>query len=427
MANLVKKIIMMKLAFLAGVYIRFKKIEIVAITGSAGKTTAKATIKQILPASLVYVPEEAYNTEYGVPLALFREKVPTNPKNLAAWTVVLLKMFFKLFSPAPFRRIVLEYGADKSGDISYLTSFAHPHIAIVTSVLPVHLEGFGTVEAVAAEKSKLVECLHKEDFAILNSENEYVLAMAEVTKARVLTVGQKGASLGYSLVRYDEKGMSLNIYWKNKEYQVKIPVLAPQLLPSYLSALALGLILGENPKDLVERLASIKSERGRMNILPGINESTIIDDSYNSNPESAKAALRVLEKFSGRKIAVLGSMNELGDYSKKGHTEVGELAAEIADELLVVGEVAGKYLYSAAAKSMNKNFVHKFASSKEAGEYLRDKLKKGDVILFKGSQNGVFTEEAVKSVLFEPQKAADLLVRQGLMWQNKKGKLWETL
>lgn len=423
MTEMIKKIILWKLRLIARIYLLIKNIEIVAITGSAGKTTAKATLGQILPKATIYVPKEAYNTEYGVPLALFDEKVPENPKNLVAWAGILWRMFTKLFIRPPYKRIVLEYGADKPGDIHYLTSMASPHIALVTTVLPVHLEGFSDIEAVAKEKAQLVDCLGVEDFAILNFDNTYVREMAKQTKARVISFGKKGADIEYSALKYNETGMAFDITWKGNKYPVHIPVAAPQLLPSYIGAFAIGIILGADPKGLAHKLDLISPEKGRMNVLKGISGSTLIDDSYNSNPESAKAALEVLSHFSGRKIAVLGSMNELGDFAKKGHEEVGEMAADVTDMVLVIGKVAGEYLYPTVLTKLNKKIVQKFDTSKEAGEYLKTVIEKGDVVLFKGSQNGVFTEEAVKCVLAAPEKAGELLVRQGPMWQNKKGNL----
>lgn len=422
MAELIKKFIQWKLRLLAGVYLKLKKIEIVAITGSAGKTTTKITIGQIVPGNMIYVPKEAYNTEYGLPLALFREQVPQNPKNLLAWALVISRMFGKLWLPAPFVRIVLEYGADKANDITYLTRFAKPHIAVVTTVLPVHLAGFGSVEAVAAEKAKLVRSLEQNDFAILNYDDPMVKGMATATRARVISFGKKDSDIIYSNLKFNEIGMTFDVVWKGHKYLVHVPVAAPQLLPSYLGAFAVGLLLGVDPRELTKKLSQITPEKGRMNVFAGKNGSTIIDDSYNSNPESAKAALRVLSKFPGRKIAVLGSMNELGDFAQKGHEEVGESAAKLADEVVIVGEIASQYMYPVVAKKMNKKSVQKFATSFKAGEYLARAVKQNDVLLFKGSQNGVFIEEAVKYVLEKPEQAESLLVRQGPMWQAKKGK-----
>ncbi len=420
--DLIKKFIQLILRKLAEAYINFKKIEIIAITGSAGKTTTKMAIGKLLPTNQVFVPEAAYNTEYGVPLALFRENTPDNPKNLFSWLFVIARMTIKLFIKSPYQSIVLEFGADKPGDISYLTSFAKPHIAVVTTVLPVHLEGFGSIEKVAKEKSQLVRTLKADDFAILNFDNEYVCEMAENTEARVRSFGTVKADLMYSNLKLSEKGMSFDVEWKGERKKAQLSVIAPQLIPSYLSAILVGLILGNDLDSLVVKLADIRPEKGRMNLLTGVHNSTIIDDSYNSNPESAKAALTVLNMFKGRKIAVLGSMNELGDFTEEGHRQVGELAAETADIVVTVGKTAAKYLYPVIQKRMNKKFVQSFDNSYEAGEYLKELVIDGDVVLFKGSQNGVFTEEAIKYLMERPELASELLVRQGKMWQDKKGK-----
>jgi len=423
MVEFVKSVIRWKLRLLSRLYLWLNKIEIIAITGSAGKTTTKVTLGQILPKKTIYVPKEAYNTEYGVPLALFDQKVPTNPKNLLAWVGLILRMTLKLFVPSGYKRIVLEYGADSVGDISYLTSFAHPHIAVVTTVLPVHLAGFGTIEAVATEKAKLVECLRVSDFAILNFDDPLVKKMAKSTQATVISFGQKSADILYTDLKFSEAGMSLDISWKGTKYALNIPVVAPQLLPSYLGAFAVALVLGEDPRELARKFTHITPEKGRMNVLQGLRGSTLIDDSYNSNPESAKAALAVLDKFTGHKIAVLGSMNELGDFTKEGHREVGETAGQIADEVVVIGDIAIEYLYPVVLAKLGAKAVKKFGTAREAGEYLATVIKKDDILLFKGSQNGVFAEEAVKCVLADQEKAGELLVRQGQMWQNKKGRL----
>ena len=214
MSELIKKFVQQILRVLAGTYVKVKKIDIIAITGSAGKTTAKVTIGDIVPSDQVFVPEGAYNTEYGVPLAIFRESTPNNPRNLLSWLAIFIKMTAKLALPAPYKSIVLEFGADKPGDINYLTSFAKPHIAIVTTVLPVHLEGFGNLSEVAKEKSQLVRSLGKDDFAILNFDNEYVCEMAEHTVATVKSFGTVKADLLYDNLRLTEHGMSFDINWK---------------------------------------------------------------------------------------------------------------------------------------------------------------------------------------------------------------------
>lgn len=408
---------------LASSYIRLKEIEVVAITGSAGKTTARHAIKTVLANDKsLYVPEENYNTESGIPSAIFQLRNPESTTSLLPWCNLLFKMLLKFIFKAPYKTIVLEFSADKPGDIEYLISIAKPHIAIVTTVIPAHMQGFGNIETIAHEKGTTVRALSEADFAILNFDNKYVKDMANKTEGKVLSTGSdKKNSLHFEQLKYNETGMVLNLFWKDQKALLEVPVLAPHLIPSLLAAITLALLRGNSLNEAASKMIKFVPEQGRMRILKGKNGSTIIDDSYNSNPESAKAALEVLSHFSGHKIAVLGSMNELGDYAKKGHEEVAETAAKIADEVVVVGEVAGKYLYPVVLKKLNKKFVRKFETSKQAGEYLQDIVTNDDVLLFKGSQNGVFIEEALKYVLLDPQKAPELLVRQSPMWQNKKG------
>ncbi|MDD3481274.1 MAG: cyanophycin synthetase, partial [Patescibacteria group bacterium] len=160
--------------------------------------------------------------------------------------------------------------------------------------------------------------------------------------------------------------------------------------------------------------------KGRMNVLEGKNNSIIIDDSYNANPVSVIRALEFLSTQKGRKIAVLGTMGELGDYEKKGHEEVGEKAAAVADILVTVGETAEKYIPNAASdKGMNREKIKSFSGSDEAGDYLKKIIREGDVILLKGSQNAARMERAVAKILKDPEKASKLLVRQSDFWKTR--------
>jgi UDP-N-acetylmuramoyl-tripeptide--D-alanyl-D-alanine ligase len=171
---------------------------------------------------------------------------------------------------------------------------------------------------------------------------------------------------------------------------------------------------------MLEKLTKVYPEKGRMNLLKGINNSRIIDDSYNANPESTLAALEVLSNFKGRKIAVLGSMNELGAFEKEGHELVAKKASEIADLIIFVGENTLKYSLDVSKRKLSNDFVQYFIDSYSAGDYLKKIIKEGDTVLFKGSQNKIFMEEAAKKVLFDPAIASNVLVRQSKMWQDKK-------
>jgi UDP-N-acetylmuramoyl-tripeptide--D-alanyl-D-alanine ligase len=422
MVKFFKGIIDQVLRFLAYLYLKIKKIKVIAITGSAGKTTTKVALGQFLAEKDIYIPKENYNTETGVPLVIFGEKTPDKIVSLA-WAKIIVSCFIKLFRRAPFKWIVLEVSADKPGDISYLTTFVKPKIAIVTTVLPVHTEEFGSVENIAKEKGNLVKAVSKYGLAILNYDNELVRSMRELTEAGVLWVGEdEKADLRYENIALSPSGLSFDLIWKDQKHTVHTKIIAPQLLISLLSAFAVGIYLKEDIEYLVKRLEEFTPEKGRMNLIEGKRGSLIIDDSYNANPGSTIAALEVLGQMPGRKIAALGSMRELGKIEKTAHIEVAKVAAKNADIVVTVGEVANHFLADEFEK-LTKKKVERFTSSIKAGEYLAGLVEKDDVVLAKGSQNTIFMEEAVKKIMAHPEKAADELVRQSKMWEDKKANI----
>jgi UDP-N-acetylmuramoyl-tripeptide--D-alanyl-D-alanine ligase len=158
-----------------------------------------------------------------------------------------------------------------------------------------------------------------------------------------------------------------------------------------------------------------------MNIIEGINDSVIIDDSYNANPESVSRALEFLRSQHGRRVALLGNMNELGDFEREGHERVGEIVAKSADLLITVGELANEHISRAAlTNGMPKAAIKGFNNAAEAGEYLGKELKKGDIILVKGSQNKVRLERAIKYFMAHPEDKSKVLVRQSGFWQDQE-------
>ena len=185
-----KKIIVYIFRILTSLYLKKNKIDVIAITGSAGKTTVKTAIGQMLKSSEIYIPMEGYNTEIGLPLSVFQEKIPEEISSFRGWLVILFRMLVKLLrKKSQYSRIVLEMGADHPGDIKYLTSFAKPQIAVITSVLPVHLENFTGIKQIADEKSQILKYLTSKDLAILNFDNEYVREMATKTKSQIFWIG----------------------------------------------------------------------------------------------------------------------------------------------------------------------------------------------------------------------------------------------
>jgi UDP-N-acetylmuramoyl-tripeptide--D-alanyl-D-alanine ligase len=160
-----------------------------------------------------------------------------------------------------------------------------------------------------------------------------------------------------------------------------------------------------------------------MNMLKGLNGSKIIDDSYNASLETVIAGLDTIDQLSGRKIAVLGSMNELGSHSIKSHREVGEKAAKVVDLLVTIGTPAEEHLASSAAQAgLSQEAIKVFRTPYEAGHYLKPIVKKGDIVLVKGSQDGVYSEETARILLDPSIDASAVLVRQSATWKKRKKK-----
>jgi UDP-N-acetylmuramyl pentapeptide synthase len=175
---------------------------------------------------------------------------------------------------------------------------------------------------------------------------------------------------------------------------------------------------------MAEALGTLPEASGRMHIIEGKNGSTIIDDSYNASPVAGTAALQTLEMIKGeRKIALLGDMLELGQYEEEEHRNLGNMAAKIVDELVVVGKRAQWIAEAAQAVGLSQGNIHAFATSIEAGEWLSAQISSGDIILVKGSQgsgeNMIRMERAIKLLMAHPEEASKLLVRQEKEWQQQ--------
>lgn len=422
MKALFKNLILNIFKLLSKIYIYIYKIEVVAITGSAGKTTAKNTIKILVQDRPdIYVPDNNYNTEIGVPLLIFKEQSPKNVSNILSWFGMVFKLIIKLFKKPNYKTIVLEYGADKPGDIKYLCNIARPKISLITTVLPVHIEGFGSIKDVAFEKKSLIWLLKKDGIGIINGDNEYLNKDFKDNK-NVLLISKENTDADYyiSNIKSNIEGLSFDLLWKDQKYKISAPIIGEHLIYSIVGAIAVALALGVDIKIILTKLNYLSSEKGRMSLIK-TSRALIIDDSYNSNPKSLIEALKFLGKQKGRRIAVLGNMNELGPDSDKIHSETGEYILRNVDILFTIGDVAGEFLAKSFEKD-NLDNVYKFREPYSAGIRLNEIIKKGDIVLFKGSQNGVFAEEAIVPILDNPEDAEKLLVRQNSFWKNKKNK-----
>lgn len=422
MKNLFKKFVIKVLALEARILLWRKKPEVIAITGSAGKTSTKEFLRKLLEIDFdVLAPEEGYNTEFGAPMALFGQKTPKNINSIFAWLAILVKLFFKALFVGDYpQKVIIEMGADKPGDIKYLCSIFKPNVGIILTVLPAHLAEFKSEIGVAAEKGELAKAIGEDGKLFLNADDSKVKAMATLTRGRVIYFGKaKGKGYFAESVKTDLKGIEFDLVHNDQKMKMLVRLYGKHMIYSILSAIAVAAEEGISLRKIKDELKEIVPFKGRMNLVEGINGSIIIDDTYNANPESMKEALEFLSQRDGRRIAILGSMNELGDVEAEAHEEIGRVAASSADLVVTIGDPAKNYLAPATIKEgMKLSQVRSFKTAVEAGEYLKGQIKEGDVILAKGSQNNVRAEKAVEIIMNDPMDRKKLLVRQSDFWQE---------
>lgn len=425
MKSLLKKIIIYILEIESRTILKKYNPHIIAITGSVGKTSTKDAIYTVLASSTRFVrkSQKSFNSEIGVPLTILGCENGWSSPLLWLGNILhgLELIIFKSKYPDT---LVLEVGADHPGDIAHLTRWLKPDVVVVTKVsaVPVHVEFFPSREALLAEKAKLVEALKPTGTLILSYDDTDVRALADSKSQTCLTYGMAFAStvsVSNENILYEEKegiripsGMSFKLkYGNNSIPLIASGVLGIQQVYPFLAATAVGISLGMLITDIVTALGKHIPPAGRMNIIPGIKDSVLIDDTYNSSPDALREALLTLGKVecTGKKIAVLGDMLELGTYSIEEHKKAGELARQIASVVVTVGQ---------RSRGMGEGIIS-FNSSSDAGEYVRGIIARGDVVLVKGSQS-MRMERVVKVLLRDPEKAKALLVRQDDEWLSKK-------
>jgi UDP-N-acetylmuramoyl-tripeptide--D-alanyl-D-alanine ligase len=393
-------------------------VQVIAVTGSVGKTSTKEAIYKLLSSKFdVYSSKKSFNTEFGLSLAVLQEE-ESGFSSPMAWLRILKRVLFN--KRKVYKKIILEMGADKPGDIKKLIKIAPPKIAVVTTVRPVHLAPgqFMSLEAIAKEKGQLVAHLPKEGMAILNNDDDFVRNMPTI--AGKLTYGVKNeAMLMAKNIRAGAKDLQFTAHFKGQSAEFTVPVLGEFQIYVLLPAIAVGLQLGMRLGECAAALADFSLPAGRMNPIAGINKSQIIDSSYNASPATVVTALDLLAQIkSTRKIAALGTMNELGEITHSAHIEIGKKAAQVAKLLVAVGHEAPTIKQGALDGGMKEDQIFTFFDSEEAGRFLQGQLKQGDLVLVKGSQNRVRMERLVKLIMKEPKKAGELLCRQGEAWEK---------
>ncbi len=424
-----KKFVVAVLTFEAKILLKRTKPKIVAITGSVGKTSTKDAIFTALKGHVhARKSEKSFNSDIGVALTVLGlENAWNNPlywlKNIFDGAV------HALFTKGYPKVLILEMGVDRKGDMKRLTSWIQPDIAVVTLLpdVPVHVEYFKSPEEVAEEKMTLAYALKENGVFIYNHDDAKIQAHLENIRQMSFGFSRYSPShftAGGDKVIYDGAspiGMEFSITHLQETIQVKtLGTLGSQHTYTYAAALAVAHQFGISLKDAAEALLAHQPPAGRMRVLRGVDGTTIIDDTYNSSPVACEHAVQTLHelKTKGRKIAILGDMLELGQFSVREHERIGEFLADKVDVLCTLGVRARKIAEGALENGLSEKRIFQYDDSTTLINELRPAVAKDDIILIKASQS-IRAEKVVEALLLEKERAPELLVRQDDMWQKR--------
>lgn len=340
-------------------YIDDNQIVVVGVTGSVGKTSIKELSTAVLRQRYSTTSSLGnYNTVIGLPLSFFAGDPNTT-------------------------HFVAEMGMRGSGEIRQLTRIAPPDVAVISTIGPSHLEMMGSMQAIQAAKGEILEGLKPGGLAVLNADNRWVRELGEQQKSRVAWFGRTAdADVRIESAEVGEDATNIGLRVAGQLTSVRLPWLGAHHAYNVAAVILVGLELGMSLHDVVAGVEQADRTRSRIHVL-SLGDVTVLEDVYNASPLSAKAALDVLAGRSGRRIAVLGDMLELGAEEISGHQEVGSHAVGRVDRLLAVGPRAQHTFATARAAGVDAWWV---PSCQEAADWLKSEVQSGDVILLKASR-----------------------------------------
>lgn len=434
MKNIFKKIIVLIITWQARLVLLKYKPKIIAITGSVGKTSTKDAIFTVLSkCKTVRKSEKSFNSEIGLPLTILG--CPNGWDNFFIWVENILHGFHLILWKQPYPEyLVLEVGVGKPGDIKKnVAPWLSPDVVVITRFpeKPVHVEYFGSVEKIIEEKSALAYSVKKGGLLILNHDDAKVYDLHKKIESRAVSFGlNENATYRATYPSYIMKvngsinipeAISFKLVYNGNTFPVLLPnIVGMHYIDVALISLAVANELGCDLLNAINSLKEYVIPPGRLSLIEGINESIIIDDTYNSSPVATDAAIEVLKGvIGGRKIAILGDMLELGKFTEEEHRLVGEKVSSIADVLITVGLRSKLIREGAKSKGFPDKNIYSFDSYKDVTKFIVDFIKNGDVILIKGSQ-GVRLERVVEVIMAHPELKYKLLCRQDKEWKEKR-------
>lgn len=353
-------------------------IPVIGITGSVGKTSTKDIIASVMSKKYnVLKTMGNYNNQIGLPL-----------------TVLGLK---------EHDAMVVEMGMSELGEISNLTKIAKPTVAVITNVGTAHIGILGSRENILKAKLEILEGLEENGTLVINNDNNMLHNWNNVNKNEKYNVITFGLENNSDVMAKDivmtEKGSTYKIDVNNKEYNVNISVGGTHFVLNSLCAIAVGNLFGIDMEDILDGIANFELTKRRMEVETNKQGITIINDCYNANYDSMKAAIEYLGTIkANKKIAVLGDMLELGEYSTMLHEKVGEEVAKNKIEILItVGDISKAIAKKAIEEGLNKDNVYSFNNNNEVIDFLKNTLQKDDVVLIKAS-NGMNFQEIFEGI-----------------------------
>ena len=347
---------------LAANYRKSLSLKVLAITGSNGKTSTKDFAAAVLAHHFrVTKTQGNFNNHVGLPRTMLEA---TSQDEVAVW----------------------EIGMNHPGEVAMLAKLAAPDAAIITNIGVAHIEFMGSREAIAAEKGALAQAVAPDGTVILNADDPFSKKIAVGTRAKVVFAGTTKGTIRASEITQSATGTDFTILEGAHRCRAQLPVPGLHMVQNALLAVAAGRMFGLSLEDCAAGLAAAPLTKARLQI-KRIRGVQFIDDSYNANPESMKAALHTLVELDadGKRIAVLGEMRELGEESARGHREVGETAAELGvDQLIAIGDMAAVIAEAARNAGLQNTSIAR--STSEAAELLGEIAASGDLVLVKGSR-----------------------------------------
>lgn len=438
MSNLSKPLVSLYLSFLrklARLQLQKNRPIIIGVTGSAGKTSTVDAIAIVLKNKHHLKQTKKGNSQTGIPLEILN--VPVDDYTGLQWIKVTLLALWNLVTN--WRRydvLVAEMGIDSDQppqNMTTLLKIIQPSIGVFLNVGSVHglnFAGDDTKFSIAREKGKLLLSLPQSGLAIYSADHPEIISLESKIKSAKQTFSiDKKSSLSLKKHQVSLKGTTFTFTYQQKSYLLN---LANQLhfkesFGDFASSLLVGLRLGIDIKDGIKALESHFSLLpGRMTILAGINNSTLIDSSYNSSLEPTTAALKMLKSIThhGRKIAILGDMREIGLNEKEEHQKLARTAAANADLIILVGPLTKQHsMPELKKKGFNSKNLLWFENAYQAIDSVKNLIGKDDLVLIKGSQNTIFLEIIAEALMKHPEKAKVLLCRQTPYWEKQRRKL----